>query len=85
MERIGTQGVQLVISIILARLLAPEEFGLIALVMVIIVIADVFVQSGLGTALIRKKILTTKIFPLFFGQAFLLQLPYTLSFLQHLR
>jgi O-antigen/teichoic acid export membrane protein len=55
MERIGTQGVQLIISIVLARLLAPEEFGLIALVMVIIVIADVFVQSGLGTALIRGK------------------------------
>ena len=55
MERIGTQSVQLIISIVLARLLAPEEFGLIALVMVIIVIADVFVQSGLGTALIRGK------------------------------
>ena len=55
MERIGTQSIQLVISIVLARLLSPNVFGLIALVMIIIAIADVFVQSGLGTALIQKK------------------------------
>lgn len=55
MERIGTQSIQLVISIVLARLLSPNDFGLIALVMIIIAIADVFVQSGLGTALIQKK------------------------------
>lgn len=51
----GIQGTQFVVSIILARLLAPEDFGLIALVMAVIAIANVFVQSGLGTALIQKK------------------------------
>lgn len=55
MERAGVQFMQFIASIVLARLLAPEEFGLIALVMIVITIADVFVQSGLGTALIRKK------------------------------
>ncbi len=55
MERMGIQGTQFVVSIILARLLAPEDFGLIALVMAVIAIANVFVQSGLGTALIQKK------------------------------
>lgn len=55
LERIGTQGVQFVVAIVLARLLAPADFGLIALVTVFIAIANVFVQSGLNTALIQKK------------------------------
>ncbi len=54
-ERIGTQGVQFIVAIVLARLLAPSDFGLIALVTVFIAIANVFVQSGLNTALIQKK------------------------------
>ena len=55
LERIGTQGVQFVVAIVLARLLAPADFGLIALVTVFVMIANVFVQSGLNTALIQKK------------------------------
>ncbi|MBQ5464076.1 MAG: lipopolysaccharide biosynthesis protein, partial [Fibrobacter sp.] len=55
LERIGIQGTQFVVSIVLARLLAPENFGLIAIVTIIISIANVFIQSGLGTALIQKK------------------------------
>jgi len=55
MERMGIQGTQFVVSIILARLLAPDDFGLIALVTAVIAIANVFVQSGLGAALIQKK------------------------------
>jgi Membrane protein involved in the export of O-antigen and teichoic acid len=55
LERVGTQGVQFVVAIVLARLLAPADFGLIALVTVFVAIANVFVQSGLNTALIQKK------------------------------
>lgn len=55
MERGGTQGVQFVVQIILARLISPEEFGILALVMVFINLAQVFVQSGFNTALIQKK------------------------------
>lgn len=55
LERGGTQGVQFLVQIILARLLLPEDFGMIALVIIFIVIANVFVQSGLNTALIQKK------------------------------
>lgn len=55
LERIGTHGVQFVVAIVLARLLAPSDFGLIALVTVFIALANVFVQSGLNTALIQKK------------------------------
>ena len=54
-ERCGTSGVQFVTSIVLARLLLPEDFGLIALVMVFITLANVFVQNGFSTSLIQKK------------------------------
>jgi len=55
LERGGTQGIQFIVQIILARLLAPEQFGTIAIVMVFIHVAQVFVQSGFSTALIQKK------------------------------
>ncbi|NLD47020.1 MAG: lipopolysaccharide biosynthesis protein [Clostridiaceae bacterium] len=55
MERGGTQGIQFIVQIILARLLLPADYGIIALVVVFTSIAAVFVQSGLNTALIQKK------------------------------
>lgn len=55
MERSGTQGIQFVVSIILARLLLPKDFGIIGLITIYIQVANVFIQSGFGTALIQKK------------------------------
>ena len=55
LERGGVQGVQFVLSIILARLVSPEDYGVIALILVFIQIATVFIQSGFNTALIQKK------------------------------
>lgn len=55
LERTGAQLIHFFITIALARILAPEEFGLIALIAIFINIATVFVQSGLNTALIQKK------------------------------
>ena len=54
-ERCGAQVVTFVVSIILARLLVPEDYGKIALITVFTTIMQVFVDSGLGTALIQKK------------------------------
>ena len=54
-ERIAAQLISLIVSIILARLLLPSEYGAVALVMVFITIANVFVSSGFGNALIQKK------------------------------
>ena len=54
-ERIGAQGVAFVVEIVLARLLAPEAFGIIAIITVFINILQVFVDSGMGNALIQKK------------------------------
>ncbi|MBE6119187.1 MAG: lipopolysaccharide biosynthesis protein [Erysipelotrichaceae bacterium] len=54
-ERIIAQIVTLIVSIVLARILLPEDYGAIALVMVFIAIADALVSGGFGTALIQKK------------------------------
>lgn len=56
-ERCGAQLVTFVVSIVLARILAPEDYGQIALITVFTTIMQVFVDSGLGTALIQKKTL----------------------------
>ena len=54
-ERIGAQLIQFIVSIVLARILAPEAYGTIALVVVFSNILQVFVDSGFGGALIQKK------------------------------
>lgn len=54
-ERIGAQAVSFLVSIILARLLLPSEYGIVALVTIFIDIANVFVSSGFGSALVQKK------------------------------
>ncbi|MDD6279300.1 MAG: lipopolysaccharide biosynthesis protein [Oscillospiraceae bacterium] len=54
-ERCGAQGVTFIVQLVLARLLAPELFGTIALVTVFTTVMQVFVDSGMGNALIQKK------------------------------
>lgn len=51
----STQGVQFVVGIVLARMLSPQEFGLIGMLAVFIAISQAFIDSGFSTALIRKK------------------------------
>lgn len=55
MERVGVQGIQFIVSILLARLLKPEDFGTIVLITIFIAISGVLVQGGFNTALIQKK------------------------------
>ena len=54
-ERCGAQIIQFIVQIVLARILAPEAYGTVAIVVVIANIFQVFVDSGLGNALIQKK------------------------------
>lgn len=54
-ERSGAQLVTFIVQIVLARLLDPEAYGTVALITVFTMILQVFVDSGLGNALIRKK------------------------------
>ena len=59
LESIGFRGVQFIIGIILARLLFPEHFGLIGMLAVFLGVAQLFVNSGFGAALIQKRESTT--------------------------
>ena len=54
-ERCGAQAVTLIVSIVLARILDPSVYGVLALVTVFTTILQAFVDSGLGNALIQKK------------------------------
>ena len=55
LERFGNLGISFVISVILARLLTPKQFGLVALAAVLIDIATAIIESGLPKALIQKQ------------------------------
>ncbi|RGN51152.1 lipopolysaccharide biosynthesis protein [Bacteroides fragilis] len=55
MERISVQAIQFILTIILARLIAPAEFGLIAMLGIFMQVAQSFVDSGFSNALIQKK------------------------------
>jgi O-antigen/teichoic acid export membrane protein len=55
LESIGVQGVRFVIGIALARLLFPEQFGLIGMLTIFIAVAQSFLDSGFGAALIQKR------------------------------
>ena len=55
LQSCGTSGISAIVGIILARLLLPEDYGVIALITVFIAVAQIFVTSGLNTALIQKK------------------------------
>lgn len=54
-ERITAQLVSTIVSIILARILAPTDYGTIAIVTIFITLANVLVSDGFGSALIQKK------------------------------
>ena len=58
LERFGVQSVQFVLQIVLARLLAPEHYGVLSLMIIFTTLANVFVQTGFNTALVQNKDVT---------------------------
>lgn len=55
MEKCGVQGVHFVVTLVLARLLTPNDYGTVALLSIFIHISNVFVDCGFGKALVQKK------------------------------
>ena len=53
--RFSTQGVSFILQIILARLLSPSDYGIIAMMAIFLQVAAVFVDSGFGKALVQKQ------------------------------
>lgn len=58
MERFGVQGIQFVLQIVLARLLSPEHYGALSLMVIFTSLANIFIQTGFNTALIQNKDVT---------------------------
>ena len=54
-ERMSSQAVSFVVAIVLARILAPSDYGAIAMVMIFVALANVLVEGGFSSALIQKK------------------------------
>ena len=52
---IANSGIQFILGIILARLLLPEDYGILGMIMVFIAMSQIFIDSGMTTALIREK------------------------------
>ena len=58
MERLGVSGVQFILQILLARLLTPDHYGVLAIMVIFTNLANVFIQNGFNTALIQNKDVT---------------------------
>lgn len=58
LERFGVLGTQFVLQIVLARLLDPEHYGILSLMIIFTTLANVFVQNGFNTSLIQNKDVT---------------------------
>ena len=54
-DRMGTMGLQFIVNLILARLLLPADFGAIEMIMIFILVSQVFIDGGFGSALIQRK------------------------------
>lgn len=55
LERVGAQSISLVVSIVIARLLTPSDYGVVSLVTIFFSFANVLISNGFNTALIQKK------------------------------
>lgn len=54
-EKVGIRFVSFIVTIIIARILSPSDYGIIGMIMVFISIAGIFIDSGMGQALVQKK------------------------------
>ena len=54
-NRFSTQGIQFVFNILIARILLPEDYGVVALLSIFLAVSQAFIDSGFANALVRKK------------------------------
>ena len=69
-EQGGAAAITLVVQIVMARILAPDEFGMLAIMLVFVNIGNVIVQSGLNTAIIQAPDATERDFSTVFWMSF---------------
>lgn len=70
LEQGGSQLIALLVQIILARMLAPEDFGVLAIILVFVNIGNIIVQSGLNTSLVQSPKISKKDFSTVFWLCF---------------
>ena len=58
MEQYGVMGIQFILQLILARILEPEVYGVVAIVAIFIGFSNVFIQKGFSSALVQRKEIT---------------------------
>ena len=81
LERFSVQFVSLGITLVLARILGPDDYGIIALITVFISLSNVIIDGGLNTALIQKKNADNRDFStIFWGSLGLATILYTIVF-----
>ena len=54
-ERFGTMALQFLVNLILARLLTPSDFGCIGMLAIFVLVSEIIIDGGFGSALIQKK------------------------------
>ncbi len=74
MERGGNAVVSLIVQVVLARLLLPEDFGMLAIIIVFVNIGAVFVQSGLNSALVQSPTISEEDYSTVFWFCFFIAL-----------
>ena len=55
LEKCSVQGVSFIVTIILARILSPDEYGIIAIVTIFLHFSNILIEGGFSTALVQKK------------------------------
>lgn len=55
LDKVGVKGVTFIVSIIIARILTPADYGTIGMILVFMTIANIFIDSGISQALIQKQ------------------------------
>lgn len=55
LDKFGNLGIQFIVNLVLARLLYPEEFGVVGILAIFIAVSNTLVEGGFGSALIQKK------------------------------
>jgi len=58
LERFGVQGIQFVLQIVLARILDPDHYGVLSMMIIFTNLANIFIQTGFNTALVQNKDVT---------------------------
>ena len=54
-SRFSTQGIQFIFNILIARILLPEDYGVVAMLSIFLAVSQAFIDSGFANALIQKK------------------------------